>query len=278
VAESAALRRRLTNRLRRLRSQAGLTQRQVADSLYWSPSKMIRIEQGTVRITPTDLQALLGLYGISDPTVVAELIMMARESKKLPFAEYRDIISAEAVKYFQYEANASIVRQVTPILVPGLLQIEEYTRALLEAYGTSADRVDRIVESRKERQELFERPDRLEAFFILDEAVLRRAVGGPKVMGRQIEHLVEMSRRTDVSIQVLPFTVGAHSAMKGPFVHLEFPEENDPDVIFVENTLGDTLFRDDEEITAQYLEQFWALESIATLRDSFEKVAHAGGM
>jgi transcriptional regulator with XRE-family HTH domain len=278
VAESAALRRRLTNQLRRLRSQAGLTQRQVADSLYWSPSKMIRIEQGTVRITPTDLQALLGLYGISDPTVVAELIMMARESKKLPFAEYRDIISAEAVKYFQYEANASIVRQVTPILVPGLLQIEEYTRALLEAYGTSTDRVDRIVESRKERQELFERSDRLEAFFILDEAVLRRAVGGPKVMGRQIDHLVEMSRRSEVSIQVLPFTVGAHSAMKGPFVHLEFPEDNDPDVIFVENTLGDTLFRDDEEITAQYLEQFWALESTATLRDSFEKVAHSGGM
>ena len=83
-------------------------------------------------------------------------------------------------------------------------------------------------------------------------------------MGRQIEHLVEMSRRPDVSIQVLPFTVGAHPAMKGPFVHLEFPDENDPDVIFVENTLGDTLFRDDEEITAEYLEQFWILENIAT--------------
>jgi transcriptional regulator with XRE-family HTH domain len=278
VAESAALRRRLTTQLRQLRSKAGLTQKQVAEALYWSPSKMIRIEQGTVRITPTDLQALLGLYGVSDPTVVAELVTMARESKKLPFSEYRDIISAEALRYFQYEANASIIRQVTPILVPGLLQIEEYSRALLDAYGTPVDRVDKIVESRKERQELFERTNPPESFFVLDEAVLRRTVGGPKVMGRQIAHLVEMSRRPDVSIQVLPFTAGAHSAMKGPFVHLEFPDKNDPDVIFVENTLGDTLFRDDEEITAQYLEQFWMLETIATPSDFFEKIAHTGEM
>ena len=278
MAESAALRRRLTTQLRRMRSKAGLTQREVADTLYWSPSKVIRIEQGTVRITPTDLQALLRLYGVSDQTVVDELIMMARSSKKLPFAEYKEIISVEAVRYFQYEANASVIRQVTPILVPGLLQIEEYTRALLEAYGTAANRVDKLVESRQERQELFERTDPPESRFILDEAVLRRTVGGPKVMTRQIEHLVEMSRRSDTTIQVLPFAVGAHSAMKGPFVHLEFPEENDPDVIFIENTLGDTLLRDDEEITAQYLEQFLTLEDIATPRDSFEKVARAGEM
>jgi transcriptional regulator with XRE-family HTH domain len=278
VAESAALRRRLTTQLRQLRSKAELTQKQVAEALYWSPSKMIRIEQGTVRITPTDLQALLNLYGVSDPAVVADLIMMARESKKLPFSEYREIISAEAVRYFQYEANASIIRQVTPILVPGLLQIEEYTRALLDAYGTPADRVDKLVESRKERQELFERTDSPESFFILDEAVLRRTVGGSNVMRRQIEHLIEMAGRPNVWIQVLPFVVGAHPAMKGPFVHLEFPDKNDPDVIFVENTLGDTLFRDDEEITAQYLEQFWTLENIATARDSFEKIARTGEM
>ena len=73
-----------------------------------------------------------------------------------------------------------------------------------------------------------------------------------------------MSRRPGITIQVVPFSVGAHSAMQGPFVHLEFPAENDPDVIFVENTLGDTLFRDDEDITAKYREQFWTLEDLAT--------------
>jgi transcriptional regulator with XRE-family HTH domain len=272
VAESAALRRRLTAELRRLRGQAKLTQRQVADSLDWSPSKVIRIEQGTVRIGVTDLQALLNLYKVLDPSAVAELTMMARESKKLPFSEYREIMSAEAVRYFQYEANASIIRQVTPILVPGLLQIEEYSRALLEAYSTPAANIDKLVESRKERRELFERPEPPETFFILDEAVLRRAVGGPKTMARQIEHLVKMSQRPDVSIQVLRFAAGAHSAMVGPFVHLEFPAEDDPDVIFVENTLGDTLFRDDPEITARYREQFWQLEDLATSPRSFEDV------
>jgi hypothetical protein len=91
-------------------------------------------------------------------------------------------------------------------------------------------------------------------------------------MARQIDHLVTMSRRPDVSIQVIRFTAGAHSAMQGPFVHLEFPEENDPDVIFVETTLGDTLFRDDEEITAKYREQFWALEDLAAPPADFDKV------
>jgi transcriptional regulator with XRE-family HTH domain len=273
VTESAALRRRLTAELRRLRAQAKLTQRQVAENLDWSPSKIIRIEQGSVRIGVTDLHALLNLYQITDPTTVAELSTMARESKKLPFAEYRDVVTAETLKYFQYEANASIIRQVHPLVVPGLLQVEEYSRAVLEAYRKSPEATDKIVESRKERQELLERPDPPEAFFILDEGVLRREVGGPKVMARQIDHLVEMAQRSDVTIQVIPFSAGAHSALAGPFVHLEFPADNDPDVIFVENALGDTLFRDDEEITAQYREQFWVLEDLATRPESFEQVA-----
>ena len=273
MTESAALRRRLTAELRRLRGQAKLTQRQVADSLDWSPSKVIRIEQGTVRIGVTDLQALLNLYRITDPTVVSDLTSMARESKKLPFSEYRGVVTAETVRYFQYEANASIIRQVHPLLIPGLLQVEEYSRAVLDAYRKSTEAADKIVESRKERQELFERADPPEAFFILDEGVLRREVGGPKVMGRQIEHLIEMAQRPGVSIQIIRFAAGAHSAMAGPFVHLEFPADNDPDVIFVENTLGDTLFRDDEEMTANYREQFWILEDLATRPEAFEHVA-----
>ena len=273
MTESAALRRRLIAELRRLRATAKLTQRQVADELDWSPSKVIRIEQGAVRIAVTDLQALLHLYQVTDPTVVGELTSMARESKKLPFAEYRGAVPAEGIRYFQYEANASIIRQVTPLIVPGLLQIEEYSRAVLDAYRKSPEDADTIVESRKERQELLERPEPPEAFFIIDEGVLRREVGGAKVMARQIDHLVEMAQRPRVSIQVIRFSAGAHSALAGPFVHLEFPVDNDPDVIFIENALGDTLFRDDEDITADYREQFWALEDLASKPDLFEQVA-----
>jgi transcriptional regulator with XRE-family HTH domain len=273
VAESAALRRRLTVELRRLRSEAKLTQRQVASTLDWSPSKVIRIEQGTVRIGVTDLQALLHLYGVSNVDTIAELTAMAKESKKLPFAEYRDVVSPETLRYFQYEANAAIIRQVHPLLVPGLLQIEEYSRAVLDTSKTPAENIDKIIDSRKERQELFDRADSPEAFFILDEAVLRRTVGGATTMNRQIDHLIEMSRRPEVSIQVLPFTAGAHSALQGPFVHLEFPAENDPDVIFIENTLGDTIFRDDRDITADYREQFWGLEDLAAPPEQFEQIA-----
>jgi transcriptional regulator with XRE-family HTH domain len=273
VAESAALRRRLTAELRRLRANARLTQQQVAGKLDWSPSKVIRIEQGAVRVQLTDLQALLNLYEVTDSNTVADLTMMARGSKRLPFSEYRDVISAEAIRYLQYEANASIIRQVHSALVPGLLQTPEYSRTVLAVSRTPAANIDKIVESRKERQELFERSEPPEAFFILDEAVLRREVGGSAAMRRQIEHLVDMSRRPRVSIQVIRFSAGAHSAMVGPFVHLEFPADDDPDVIFVENTLGDTLNRDDENITADYLEQFWNLEELATPAESFEQVA-----
>jgi transcriptional regulator with XRE-family HTH domain len=276
VVESAALRRRLTAELRRLRAGAKLTQRQVADQLDWSPSKVIRIEQGTVRIGVTDLQALLNLYEVTDPTMIADLTTMARDSKKLPFAEYRDVVSAETVRYFQYEANASTIRQVHPLLVPGLLQTEEYSHAVLIAYRTPADKIDKIVESRKERRELFERSEPPETFFILDEAVLRRQVGGPRVMARQVERLIEMSRRPEVSIQVIRFAAGAHAAMAGPFVHLEFPSENDPDVIFLENTVGATLSRDDDlDIVSQYREQFWELEDLASPADKFEDVVNS---
>jgi transcriptional regulator with XRE-family HTH domain len=272
VAESAALRRRrLTAELKRLRSQAKLTQRQVAETLDWSPSKVIRIEQGAVRIGVTDLQALLKLYEVTEPVAVDELTTMAKESKKLPFAEYGDVMTTEAVKYLQYEANASIIRQVALQVVPGLLQTEEYTRALFDAYQVEAHVADKLVDSRNERRELFERPEPPQAFFILDESVVRRLVGGSRVMANQLEHLVAMSRQPSVSIQVLQFSAGAHPALAGPFIHLEF-QENDPDVIFVENTLNDWLWRDDPEITAKYREQFWMLEDMATPPDTFANV------
>ena len=238
MTEPAALRRRLTAELRRLRAAAKLTQRQVADALDWSPSKVIRIEQGTVRIGVTDLQALLYLYDVTDPESIVELTTMARESKKLPFVEYRDVMSALTLRYLQYEANASIIRQVALDVVPGLLQTEEYSRALFEANKIDRIRADRLVESHKERRELFDKPDPPEIVLILDESVIRRTVGGAKVMQHQLEHLIEMSRWPNICIQVLlSFTVGAHPALAGSFVILEFPRDDDADVVFSEERL-----------------------------------------
>lgn len=275
MTEPAALRRRLTVELKRLRNQARLTQRQVADSLDWSPSKVIRIEQGLVRVGVTDLHALLALYGVTDRHTLEDLTVMARGSKKLPFAEYRDVVSPETFRYFGYEASASTIRQVILNVLPGLLQTEEYARTLFSAYGMEKMRADKLIESRKERQELFDRFDPPEMYFMIDESALRRAVGGPTVMSRQIDYLTEMARRPHVSIYVLPFALGAHAALPGPFVHLEFPSEKDPDVIYVENALGDALFHYDLDLTASYLERFLHLEDVATRVETFEDYARA---
>src|SRR3954464_3402791 len=192
--DPAAMRRRLRVELKRLRTAAGQTQRDVAKALYWSPSKVIRIESGQVGITVTDLRALASLYGLTDDEQLAALTEMAQGSKRQPFVGYRDVLSADTIKYYGYEASAKLIRQVSPLLVPGLLQVEEYTRAVLgTASATSGVEVDRIVESRRDRQELLERDSRPQLFMILGEAALRQAVGGAEVMKNQLQHLVELN-------------------------------------------------------------------------------------
>jgi hypothetical protein len=237
----------------------------VAKALYWSPSKVIRIESGQVGITVTDLRALASLYGLTDDEQLAALTEMAQGSKRQPFVGYRDVLSADTIKFLGYEASAKLVRQVEPLLVPGILQTEEYSRAMLEsAPGLADEAIDRIIESRRERQELLERSERPEMFLILGEAVLRQAVGGPDVMRKQLEHMLELNEKKAVSIQVLPFELGAHDGLRGPYVHMEFNDPSDPDVVFLEHSRGTSSFSDDPALTADYQEKFFALEDLAT--------------
>ena len=261
--DSAAMRRRLRVELKRMRGTAGLTQRDVAQALDWSPSKVIRIESGKVGISVTDLRALVGLYGERVDSYQDELESLARGSKRQPFADYRDILPADTIRFFGYESSASLIRQVHPLLIPGLLQTEDYTRALLQAFGTEQSVIDRVVESRRERQEVLDREQPPKIFTIVDEAVLRRRVGGTDVMTRQLEHLLRLADRSWVSIQVVPFLAGAYETIQGPFVHLEFPDANDPDVVFLDTRQGGT-FIDDAEVTGSYQEVFLGLEDLAS--------------
>lgn len=274
------MRRRLRIELRRSRNAAKLTQRDVAEALEWSPSKVIRIESGQVGISVTDLRALADLYHVDDPDRLGELETLARGSRRQPFADYRDVIAADTIKFFGYEAAASLIRHVQPLVVPGLLQTEDYSRALLHAYGNEAKVIDRIVDSRRERQELLDRADPPEVFTILDEAVLRRQVGGPAVMSRQLQHLLSLAERPRVTIQVVPFTAGAYEAIQGPFVHLEFPDASDPDVVFLEGQRSSAAFIDAPELTGQYQESFMALEELAApagqLRSYVERAGDGG--
>lgn len=265
--DPAAMRRRLRVELKRLRAQPKLTQREVAQALDWSPSKVIRIESGQVGVTVTDLRALATLYNLESGPKLEELTDMARRSKRLPFADYRDVLPPEMIRFCGYEASASLIRHVQPLVVPGLLQIEDYSRAVLYAYGTDAKVIERVIESRRERQELLDRENPPQIFTILDEAVLRRRVGGTAVMTRQLQHLMMLAARPTVAIQIVPFALGAYEAIQGPFVHLEFPVSSDPDVLFLDSARESATFIDDPEITGHYQETFLMLEDLASRPD-----------
>jgi transcriptional regulator with XRE-family HTH domain len=270
--DPVTMRRKLRVELKRLRTARGLTQRNVADQLDWSQSKVIRIENGSVAVGVTDLQALLRLFGVDDQESIDTMVEMAKGSKRLPFTDYKDVLSPDTLRFFAYESSASIIRQWQNYLIPGLLQTEEYARALLTSWGTDPSRIDQIWAARLERQELLDRADPPETFFILDEAAVYRPVGGEGVMRNQRARLLELAERPRITIQVVPFLVGAHIGMQGPFNYLEFPGADDPDVLYLEGQTNDSVFRDEEEVTGPYLERFFALEKIASPPNDLEKV------
>ena len=273
--DPAASRRRLQRELRRLRNAAKLTQRDVAEEMDWSPSKVIRIESGSVGITTNDLRQLLAYYRIDDPTVVAELLATNREGRKQSWADFKDVISSQGRTYLGYEASAVIMRQYQNSLVPGLLQTEEYTRALLPGINVprpSDHWVERQIESRMARQTLFERESPPELFFILDEAVLRREVGGPAVMRRQLDRIEDLGSRSHVSIQVVRWSAGAYPGQLGPFVLLEFTDEDT--VLYLESRV-ETVTREDSDEIGQFLDVFQDLEKhVASRPEELAEVLH----
>lgn len=263
-AEAVAMRRRLRVELKRARLNARLTQKDIAERLDWSPSKIIRIESGQVAVSIPDLRALLNEYGVTDEKLARELEELARGSKKQPWTEYKEALTPATIQLFGYEAAASRVRQFELIVVPGLLQTEEYARAMLAGYQVPEDRAERIVEARLERQELLEQEEGPEYEFLIDEAAIRRVVGGPKTMEAQLRRISEAAKQPRVTVQIIPFPAGAHLGMQGPIKHLEFPDPDDDDVVYIEGPHDtDAFFRDNPTVTAGYLQVFLDLERIA---------------
>jgi transcriptional regulator with XRE-family HTH domain len=273
VADPLASRRRLIAELKRFRASTGENQRQVADALEWSPSKIHRIERGDVSVSVSDLKALLQHYDVHDVDVVASLVSMARGARvrQSAFSEFRDVFPPEIIRFFAYERTASRIYEVELLVVPGLLQTPAYTRALLESHGLDEARIDRFVQSREARQQLFasERPPRTS--FIIDEAVLSRAIGGAEVMEEQLDRLLRANSSPDVSIHVLPLALGAHPGLRGPFVLLQFPEPQDPDVVYIEHRRGDSIFWDEAEVIEAHREVIHVLERLAAPPAALEK-------
>lgn len=236
-------RRRLRYALRQAREAADLTQEQVAARMDWSLSKLLRIEAGTVSVSTNDVKALLALYRITDPAAVEELIHLARASRQRPWwTGYRERLGSDVVSYVGLEAESATLRYLSPLTITGLFQTPRYARAIATA-GTavelSPEDVDSLVELRLARQrEILGRANPPEIQVLIDEAALRRPVGSPAVMREQLLHLAESAGRPNIDIRILPFAAGAYAAMYGPFIVLEFPDESDTPVVFVESAIG----------------------------------------
>ena len=270
---AAASRRQLHTELQRLRVAAGFTQTEVAQAQEWSSSKVHRIEKGHVSVGKPDLLALLDHYGVEDRNAIDNLLELARLSRNqpMPFRDYRDVFTPEVIRFWAYEESASWIGEVEMLVVPGLLQTAEYTSALIrDGHGIDRDRTARFVQSRRERQKALDRMAPPTLSFVVDEAVLSRAVGGTDVMKAQLGHLVALAGRPNISIRVLPLTMGAHAGLRGPFVLLQFAAENDPDIVYIENRRGDSIFENDRAVTDIYLSLFHDLEKQAAPADDLE--------
>jgi transcriptional regulator with XRE-family HTH domain len=235
-------RRRLGSELRRLREARSINLEVVADRLGLAASTLSRIENGKAPTKTAYLTALLEFYEVTDPEQRQVLIEMAREGhRKGWWAGYEDVLPTGFGIYMGLEADASGLRVYETQAVNGLLQTQDYARAILREVNKkdSPDQLQRVTELRLKRQEsLVREPDPVDLWLILDEAVIRRPIGGPEVMVGQLKHLVEASQWPNVTLQVLPFSAGAHPALTGPFTIVEFPERTDDDVVYFDSWGG----------------------------------------
>jgi transcriptional regulator with XRE-family HTH domain len=233
----------LGKQLRLLREQAKLTTEDVGLQLDCSPSTISRMEGGKVGIRRSTLERMLDIYELTDHEHRETLIALAKEGKQRGwFARYGDLPPSYS-RFIGLEAAAEEMRDYEALVVPGLLQTEEYTRALMEAgvpdsEGPVDEAIEAHVKARRERQALLNRPDSpLRLIVVLDESVIRREIGGRDVMRSQLKRLAEAARMRNVTIQILPFVGGAYAAMAGSFAILKFTDA--PSVVYVEVLAGD---------------------------------------
>ena len=241
--------RRLAQALREVRHEAGLTQDAVGARMGWHTSKLFRLENArSPRVDWLDVKELMDMYGVRSPHREA-LVQLARDARMRGWwTPYRDVFTGS---YVALEEESSAMRLYCPELVPGLLQTEDYARAVIRAVrpGYDCESVERRITARLARQrELLDRVSPPELALVLNEAVLRRLVGGAAAMAAQLRALAESAQRPGVMLQVLPFSAGAHASLEGGFVLIEFPGETDPDVIYVEGIMGDLYLESVDEV------------------------------
>jgi transcriptional regulator with XRE-family HTH domain len=240
-------RRRLASELRRLREAVKLTIEEVGEKLECSASKISRIETGHVGVTPRDARDLLDLYNVP-PDQLEALVQLAREARQKGWwHKYNEVFTGAFVGL---ESDASSLRAFQALLVPGLLQTEDYIRAVIKSIrpNWAEAEVELRVAGRMERQRLLTAAEPPHYWAIIDEAVLRRTVGGPSVMHGQMLRLCEIATMPNVTLQIVPFDAGAHSSVEGPYLILGFPEQADPDVVYVDTATGGVYLEEQADV------------------------------
>jgi transcriptional regulator with XRE-family HTH domain len=241
--------------LRRLREAKRITLEEAGHVIRASGSKMSRLETGRVGFKDRDITDLLTLYGVEDEQQRAALRELARDASAQGWwHDYSDVLETWFEAYVGLEEAATGIRAYEIQFVPGLLQTEEYARAvtLLGHANAPADEIERRVKLRMARQGLLTGTQPPHLWVVLDEAVLRRSVGRPGVMRGQLKHLLEATERPNVTIQIVPFMAGGHAAAGGPFSILRFAEFDLPDVVYLEQ-LTSALYLDKRDTVEHYL-------------------------
>ncbi|MGW6204117.1 helix-turn-helix domain-containing protein [Streptomyces sp. NPDC055089] len=244
----------LGSQLRRLRDSRGITREAAGYSIRASESKISRMELGRVSFKARDVEDLLTLYGVTDEAERDSLLGLAREANVAGWwHSYGDVLPGWFQTYIGLEGAASDIRIYEVQFVHGLLQTEDYAHAVVSRgmRGAPAAEIDRRVALRLERQKALvsERAPSFHA--VLDEAALRRPYGGREVMRTQLRHLIEMSERPNITLQVMPFSFGGHAGESGSFTMLRFPESDLSDIVYLEQ-LTSALYLDKAEEVAQY--------------------------
>lgn len=250
--------------LKRLREATGLSGEQVASRLSWSQSKVSRIETGRIAVSGKDLRLLLNLYGVPEDKQDKYLELGKGVKLKGWWEAYADAIPRDYVDYIELESAASSLLIYSPQIINGILQTEEYARRLVQAalLISPPGEVTRRVKVRMERQERLAADLSRDLSIVLDEASLRRQVGGPDVMRAQLAHLLTCAEQGNVAIRVLPNEVGEHPATAGEFTILRFPDDEDADVVHVE-AMTSSLYVEEEAEVFRYVLAFNQLCSLA---------------
>jgi transcriptional regulator with XRE-family HTH domain len=241
--------------LRRLREAGHLTTGQAAEAIRGSQSKLSRLERGRGGVRQRDVADLLTLYGVSNEAEREELLILARQANEPGWWQrYSDVLPRWFELYIGLEEAASVIRAYEVQFVHGLMQTEDYARAviLLSTAHASAEEIDRRVSLRMQRQQLLTQPGAPELWAVLDEAALRRPPGGPRVMHAQLEHLMQLTDLPNVTLQIVPFRAGPPAAAVGAFTILRFPEPDLPDLVYLEQ-LSSALYLDQPDDVTGYL-------------------------